>query len=203
MQTMQLLTPDLLLRAYAVGIFPMAEDSDSPAIYWFEPEMRGILPLDQFKPTKSVRRALRDKLFDIRFDSDFKRVIEACGESRDARPQSWINAPIREACIALHRAGYAHSVEAWQNGQLVGGLYGIALGGAFFGESMFSHVSEASKVCLAALVAHLKAQGYSLLDTQYQNEHLVQFGVVEIPRAEYRKRLKEALALQCEWTQRT
>lgn len=200
---MQLLTPDLLLRAYAVGIFPMAEDSNSPAIYWFEPEMRGILPLDQFKPTKSVRHALRDKLFDIRFDTDFKRVIEACGESRDARPQSWINTPIREACIALHRAGHAHSVEAWQNGQLVGGLYGIALGGAFFGESMFSHVSEASKVCLAALVAHLKAQGYSLLDTQYQNEHLVQFGVVEIPRAEYRKRLKEALALQCEWTQRT
>jgi len=127
-------------------------------------------------------------------------VINACAAPRPERPESWINTSIRDACLALHDRGYAHSVEAWQDNQLVGGLYGVALGGAFFGESMFSHVSEASKVCLVALVERLQSQGFSLLDTQYQNEHLVQFGVIEISRSEYRKRLKAALALKCEWS---
>lgn len=197
---MNLLTSDLLLRAYAAGIFPMSDSADSEALYWFEPELRGVLPLDGLRVPKTTRRVLKEWRFIIRSDTAFKDVLEGCSMERPERPQTWINKPIREACLALARAGYAHSIEAWRRDKLVGGLYGIAMGGAFFAESMFAHEPEASKVCLVELVHRLKAGEFTLLDVQYQNEHLKQFGVVEIPREEYRARLKDALKIAARWT---
>ena len=188
------LNAELLLRAYASGIFPMAESADSPDLYWFDPEQRGILPLDGFHVPKRLKRTLRAGVFEMRFDGDFRAVIEACAESTDERPKTWINADIVRLYSELHERGFAHCVETWRAGRMVGGLYGVSLGTAFFGESMFSRETDASKVALVHLVARLKAGGFTLLDTQFVTGHLARFGAVEIPRAEYRRRLAHALA---------
>ena len=187
------LTPDDLLRAYANGLFPMAEARDDPALYLFDPEVRGIIPLDGFHVPRRLARRVRSGLFDVRIDSAFAAVIEACAEPRPGRRETWINQPIRELYGALHARGAAHSVESWRDGKLVGGLYGVVLGGAFFGESMFSLETDASKVALVHLVEHLRARGFSLLDTQFLTPHLGSFGAIEIPRDEYRWRLARAL----------
>jgi leucyl/phenylalanyl-tRNA--protein transferase len=187
------LTPDLLLQAYAVGIFPMAESAEEDELFWVDPDQRGILPLDRFHAPRRLRKTLRQQSFEVRCDSAFEAVIRGCAEPTSERPKTWINEEIIRLYQALHRRGAAHSVEAWRGGELVGGLYGVSLGAAFFGESMFSRVADASKVALCHLVARLRAGGYRLLDTQFVTEHLQQFGAVEIPRAEYRRRLSGAL----------
>lgn len=187
------LNAQLLLRAYASGIFPMAESADSADLYWFDPEQRGILPLDGFHVPKRLKRTVRAGLFEMRFDSDFAAVIRACAAPTAERPKTWINDDIVRLYTDLHEQGLAHSVEAWREGRLVGGLYGVSLGSAFFGESMFSREPDASKVSLVHLVARLRAGGFTLLDTQFVTEHLSRFGAVEIPRAEYRRRLARAL----------
>ena len=184
---------DLLLKAYASGVFPMAESAADPEVFWVRPEARGIIPLDGFHTPRSLRKAMRKGVFDIRFDFDFEATIDACAEKREERISTWINAPIREAYVQLHHMGHGHSVEAWQDGHLVGGLYGLALGRAFFGESMFSRQTDASKVCLVALVERLKERGFLLLDTQFTTEHLKHFGAIDVPRAKYEKILAEAL----------
>jgi leucyl/phenylalanyl-tRNA--protein transferase len=187
------LTPELLLQAYAVGIFPMAESAEQEELFWVDPDQRGILPLDAFHLPRRLRKTLRQEVFEVRCDTAFEAVIRGCAESTADRPKTWINDEIVRLYLALHRRGAAHSVEAWRDGALVGGLYGVSLGAAFFGESMFSRVADASKVALCHLVARLRAGGYRLLDTQFVTEHLQQFGAVEIPRAEYRRRLSGAL----------
>lgn len=188
---------DLLLRAYASGVFPMAESADDPEIFWVRPEERGTIPLDNFHVPKSLLKTIRQKRFDVRFDTDFEGVISGCAETRNAdRQETWINEPIREAYTTLFRRGYCHSVEAWRDEKLVGGLYGVSLGGAFFGESMFSHETDASKVCLVALVERLRSRGYVLLDTQFTTEHLKRFGAIDVPRAKYEKMLEAALKHQ-------
>ena len=184
---------DLLLKAYASGVFPMAESADDPEVFWVRPETRGIIPLDGFHTPKSLRKTVRKNLFDIRFDFDFEATIDACAEKREERHSTWINAPIREAYIQLHRMGHGHSVEAWREDHLVGGLYGLALGRVFFGESMFSRETDASKVCLVYLVERMKERGFVLLDTQFTTEHLKHFGAIDVPRAKYEKMLAEAL----------
>ena len=188
------LTPDLLIRAYSVGLFPMAESHDDPTLYWIDPEWRGILPLDDFHVPRSLRKAVRKGGFTIHVDKAFADVIHACAEQTDDRDDTWINDNIQEAYCALHKMGCAHSIEAWRDGKLVGGLYGVSLGKAFFGESMFSRATNASKVALVHLVALMRQGGYSLLDTQFVNDHLKQFGVLEIPRERYRNELAKALA---------
>lgn len=187
------LSPDLLLQAYAVGLFPMAERRDDPALYWIDPEERAILPLDGFHLSRRLARTVRSNRFDIRCDTAFADVMRACAEPAEGRTESWINEPILQLYTALFHRGQAHSVEAWRDGRLVGGLYGVSLGGAFFGESMFSRETDASKVALVHLVARLKLGEYVLLDCQFMTAHLRQFGVVEITRADYRKRLAKAL----------
>lgn len=184
---------DLLLKAYASGVFPMAESASDPEVFWVRPETRGIIPLDAFHTPKSLRKTIRKNRFQIRFDSDFEATIDACAEKREERRSTWINAPIREAYIQLHSMGRCHSVEAWHTDRLVGGLYGLALGRVFFGESMFSRETDASKVCLVALVERLNERGFALLDTQFTTEHLKHFGAVDVPRAKYEKMLAEAL----------
>jgi leucyl/phenylalanyl-tRNA--protein transferase len=184
---------DLLLKAYASGVFPMAESASDPEVFWVRPETRGIIPLDGFHTPKSLLKTIRKNRFEIRFDSDFEATIDACAEKREERRSTWINAPIREAYIELHRMGHCHSVEAWREGRLVGGLYGLALGRVFFGESMFSKETDASKVCLVALVERLNERGFALLDTQFTTEHLKHFGAIDVPRAKYEKMLVEAL----------
>ncbi|WP_448207630.1 leucyl/phenylalanyl-tRNA--protein transferase [Azospirillum sp. sgz302134] len=193
------LSAPLLLRAYASGIFPMAESADSEELYWFDPERRGILPLEGFHVPRKLRKAVRRGPFELRFDTAFRTVIEACAEPTPDRPKTWINADILRLYTELHENGFAHSVECWAEGRLVGGLYGVSLGGAFFGESMFSRVTDASKVALVHLVARLRAGGYTLLDAQFVTEHLSQFGALEIPRNEYRRRLAAALPVQAEF----
>jgi leucyl/phenylalanyl-tRNA--protein transferase len=187
------LTPELLLRAYAIGIFPMAESADDDRLSWFDPDPRAIIPLDDFHGPRRLARTVRSGLYAVTADRDFAAVIDGCAESADDRPKTWINARIRALCLELHQAGYAHSIEVWRDKALVGGLYGVALGGAFFGESMFSRARDASKVALVHLVARLRHCGFSLLDSQFATEHLAQFGVIEIPRSEYRARLARAL----------
>ncbi len=187
------LTPELLLRAYAVGIFPMADSRASRHLYWLDPEWRGIMPLERFHVPRRLRRTLRQRRFEVRVDGAFAAVIAACAECREGRPESWINPDIERLYGTLHEMGIAHSVECWQGGELLGGLYGVALGAAFFGESMFSLAADASKVALVHLVARLVAGGFTLLDTQFVTRHLEQFGAVEIPRAEYRALLAAAL----------
>lgn len=187
-------TPDLLLRAYAAGIFPMAESAHSDELYWFDPEMRGILPLESFHIPRRLKRTIRSGRFEVTCDKAFDAVVAGCGEATADRPKTWINRDIRLLYGELHRRGHAHSVEIWREGALVGGLYGVSLGAAFFGESMFSRETDASKIALVHLVARLKAGGYTLLDTQFVTEHLKQFGVVEIPRALYRQRLARAVS---------
>ena len=185
---------DLLLKAYASGVFPMAESESDPEVFWVRPQIRGIIPLDAFHIPKSLARTLRRNPFEIRFDTAFEAVIDACAEKRDQRPSTWINGPIREAYVQLHDMDHCHSVEAWREGRLVGGLYGVSLGRVFFGESMFSTEADASKVCLVALVERLRQQGYQLLDTQFTTEHLKRFGAIDVPRAEYEIMLARALA---------
>lgn len=184
---------DTLLRAYASGVFPMAESASDPEVFWVRPETRGIIPLDGFHVPKSLRKAIRQGRFEIRVDSDFEAVIDACAEERAERQSTWINRPIREAYTALFKIGHCHSVEAWREGKLVGGLYGVSLGGIFFGESMFSKATDASKVCLVRLVERLRERGFTLLDTQFTTEHLKRFGAVDVPRKKYEKMLEEAL----------
>ena len=187
------LTPDMLLRAYAIGVFPMAEDRDDPDLFWVDPRMRGIIPLDAFHVPKRLRRIVRKAGLRITVDAAFEATIEACAASTEMRPRTWINDRIIMLYTSLYHLGYAHSVECWQEDELIGGLYGVAMGGAFFGESMFSRESDASKIALIHLVARLKCGGYSLLDSQFITRHLRRFGAVEIPRSEYRQRLAEAL----------
>jgi len=188
------LTPDVLLAAYAAGVFPMAESADDPDLFWVEPRRRGILPLDAFHIGRRLRRVVRRRIFEIRCDSAFEAVILGCAEATDKRPNTWINDEIVRLYAALAARGAAHSVECWRDDALAGGLYGVSLGGAFFGESMFSRETDASKVALVHLVARLRLGGYRLLDTQFLTPHLAQFGGIEISRARYRRLLAEALS---------
>jgi len=190
------LSPDLLLRAYAAGIFPMSEARDDDQIFWVDPEVRGILPLDAYHIPRSLKKAVRKGKFDVRFDTAFVEVLEFCADAAPDRENTWINGPIRNAVIRLHEMGFAHSVESWQGDELVGGLYGIALGSAFFGESMFSRRTDASKVALVNLLALMHLGHYHLLDTQFVTDHLSTFGTIEIPADAYRARLETALKYQ-------
>jgi leucyl/phenylalanyl-tRNA--protein transferase len=192
---MSRLTADLLLNAYAVGIFPMAEHRNDPELFWVDPDQRGVLPLDGFHVPRSLRRVVRRGVFDVRIDHDFGAVVRACAEPTPTRPESWINTEIERLYGELHQRGHGHSVECWRGDRLVGGLYGVCLGGAFFGESMFSREENASKVALVHLVARLIHGGFSLLDTQFVTDHLQRFGATEIPRQEYRRLLGVALKL--------
>lgn len=191
------LTPDLLLRAYATGLFPMAESAEDPELFWVDPERRGVLPLDGFHIPRSLKKAVRRQRFEVTADRDFMAVLNGCAERTAARKSTWINAEIIRLYSALHAMGAAHSIECWQGDgaarRLIGGLYGVALGGAFFGESMFSREPDASKVALVHLIARLKRGGFTLLDTQFVTAHLARFGAVEISRRIYRKRLDAAL----------
>jgi leucyl/phenylalanyl-tRNA---protein transferase len=187
------ITPDMLLRAYSIGLFPMADSADDPELFWVEPEIRGVIPLDRFHISRRLAKTIRKRPFDIRYDTAFEAVIEGCAMPAPDRPTTWINRKIRTLYTALHRMGYAHSVEAWEGDALVGGLYGVSLGAAFFGESMFSLRTDASKVCLVHLVARLRARGFQLLDTQFTTEHLKSFGAVDVPKAEYDVLLAKAI----------
>ena len=175
-------TPELMLRAYSIGLFPMAETRDSDRLFWLDPEQRGILPLDTFHVPRRLLRTILSGPYQVAVDTDFPATIAGCAEHRPGRDETWINDEIETLFTALAGAGYAHSVETRQDGQLVGGLYGVALGSVFYGESMFSRARDASKVALAHLVARLRLGGFSLLDTQWTTSHLAQFGGVEIPR---------------------
>lgn len=183
------ITPDLLLHAYAMGVFPMAEGRDDPVVHWVDPRLRGIFPLDGFRISRSLAKVIRQERFTITTDCDFAAVVRGCAN----RPQTWINDQIFNLYNALHAMGRAHSLEVWQGERLVGGVYGVILGGAFFGESMFSRETDASKVALAYLVHRLRAGGFSLFDTQFLTPHLASLGAVEISRAAYHKRLEAAL----------
>lgn len=196
------LTPGLLLRAYSVGMFPMARSADDDSLVWFDPDPRGILPLDKFHLPRRLARTIRTTDLRVTTDTAFAAVIDGCADGGGMRPTTWINAQIRSLCLELHRLGFAHSVEVWRKKELVGGLYGVALRAAFFGESMFSTARDASKIALVHLVDRLLTCGYVLLDTQFVTEHLMQFGAIQISRAEYRKRLADAMRreaqFQCE-----
>ena len=185
--------PDLLLRAYATGVFPMAESADDPEVFWVKPEMRGIIPLDRFHVPKRLARSIRNSALQISFDEDFDAVIEGCAEQRDGRMSTWINQPIRDAYRSLFECGHCHTVEARRDGTLVGGLYGVTLGRAFFGESMFSRETDASKICLVHLVARLVERGFVLLDTQFTTEHLKRLGAIDMPRRRYETLLDDAV----------
>ena len=188
------ITPQVLLKAYACGIFPMAESADDPALYWIEPHARGILPLDSVHVPRRLARTIRSGQFDVRVDTDFQGVIDGCAASRPGRRSTWINSRIRQLYGALFRQGHCHTVETWLDGRLVGGLYGVALGSAFFGESMFSTERDASKVALVYLAARLVHGGFTLLDTQFVTDHLRQFGTVELDKAEFQSALDEAMS---------
>ncbi len=187
------LTPETLLRAYAVGLFPMAERRDDQTLFWIDPEKRGILPIDRFHLPRRLARKLRRRPFEVRCDSAFEDVVRECAAPADDRPETWINEEIVALYTDLNQMGRAHSVECWHDGRLVGGLYGVTLGAAFFGESMFSRETDASKIALAHLVARLRKGGFSLLDVQFVTGHLSRFGAVEILRSGYRHLLAEAL----------
>lgn len=187
------ITPELLLRAYSIGMFPMSESADDPELFWVEPEIRGIIPLDEFHVSASLAKAIRKRPFDIRFNTAFDAVVDKCAEAAPNRPSTWINQTIRDLYGALHRLGHAHSVEAWEGDELVGGLYGVSLGSAFFGESMFSRRTNASKICLVYLVERLRERGFTLLDTQFTTEHLKTFGAVDIPKEAYGLLLDKAM----------
>lgn len=184
---------DLLMRAYANGIFPMSDARDDPDTFWIEPEQRAVLPLDDFRLSKSLAKTIRQDRFAVTADNAFARVIATCAEQRDDRRDTWINPDIEAAFCDLYRMGHAHSVECWLDGELVGGLYGMAMGRAFFGESMFSRATDASKVALAWLVARLKIGGFVLLDCQFMTEHLSSLGAIEISQQDYLVRLEAAL----------
>ncbi len=187
------ITPGLLLRAYAHGLFPMAKSADSDELYWFDPPIRGVLPLERFHIPKRLRRDIRRGVFDVRYDTAFDEVLQACAEPAADRPTTWINDRIASLYGTLFEIGHAHSVECWQDDQLVGGLYGVSLKRAFFGESMFSRATNASKIALVHLVAQLRYGGYRLLDTQFTTDHLRQFGGIEIPQADYKTLLAAAM----------
>ncbi len=187
------ITPEILLRAYSIGLFPMAESADDPEIFWVEPDLRGVLPLDEFHVSKSLAKTVRQKPFDIRFNHDFDAVIAACAAETTDRPSTWINDTIKRLYSTLHQMGHAHSVEAWDGDELVGGLYGVSLGSAFFGESMFSRRTNASKICLVQLVNRLREKGFTLLDTQFTTEHLKTFGAIDVPKDEYAHMLSAAM----------
>ena len=187
------ITVDMLLRAYSIGLFPMAESADDPELFWVEPELRGIIPLDDFHVSKSLAKTIRKKPFDIRYDTAFDAVMAGCAEEAPDRPSTWINETIRKLYVELHQIGHAHSVEAWEGDQLVGGLYGVSLGAAFFGESMFSRRTNASKICLVHLVERLRERDFTLLDTQFTTEHLKTFGAIDVPKARYAKMLQKAV----------
>ncbi|MDP2620102.1 MAG: leucyl/phenylalanyl-tRNA--protein transferase [Hyphomicrobiales bacterium] len=189
------ITPQVLLKAYACGIFPMAESAEDPALYWIEPERRGVVPLERAHIPRRLQRTVRAERFEIRIDSDFDAVIGGCAAPGRGRRKTWINQRIRALYASLFELGRCHTVEAWLDGRLVGGLYGVTLGGAFFGESMFHRERDASKVALVYLIARLKAGGYSLLDTQFMTEHLKQFGAEEVSRQTYHRMLEAALEL--------
>lgn len=193
------LSAPLLLRAYAAGVFPMAESADSPHVDWYEPEARGVLPLEGFHLPRRLARTVRAGAFEMTFDQDFSAVMRACAAPAPGRSVTWINQAILSGYEALYEQGFAHSVECRIGGELAGGLYGVAIGGAFFGESMFSRARDASKVALIHLAARLRAAGYTLLDTQFVTEHLRQFGAHEIDRREYRRRLDAALRVETDW----
>ncbi|MFD1612487.1 leucyl/phenylalanyl-tRNA--protein transferase [Sphingomonas tabacisoli] len=192
---MRPLDTNLLLRAYAAGIFPMADSRRAREVYWVEPASRGILPLGGFHLSRSLKKVLKSDRFEVTADRAFAQVIAACAETRIGAQGTWINAQIESACNELYSRGHAHSIECWQGGALVGGLYGVSLGGAFFGESMFSRARDASKVALAHLVARLRAGRYKLLDCQFLTEHLASLGAIEVPRDVYIGLLGEALAV--------
>lgn len=194
------ISPDLLIRAYRAGFFPMAETRDGDRLYWLDPEQRGILPLEGFHIPRRLLRTVQSGAFTVTADHDFPGVIAGCAEPRLGREDTWINPQIEMLFTELHRRGCAHSVEAWQGTRLVGGLYGVALGGAFFGESMFSRATDASKVALVHLVARLRLGGFTLLDTQFVTSHLTRFGALEIPREIYKQRLAAALEVRATWS---
>ena len=188
------LKPELLLQAYAVGVFPMAETRDDSRLFFVDPNHRGILPLDDFHIPRRLARTLRQGKFTIRYNHDFASVLQLCAEAAPDRPNTWINLEIERLYNVLHERGQCHSVECWQEGKLVGGLYGVALGGAFFGESMFSRARDASKIALCHLVARLRAGGFVLLDTQFITDHLAQFGTIEVARPVYKQQLQAAIS---------
>ena len=190
------LDADLLLKAYSIGIFPMADGADDPHIMWIKPETRGIIPLDEFMVPRSLKKVIKRGTFEIRFNTDFQGVIDGCAAPNEGRETTWINDQIRQAYGELFERRHCHTVEAWQDGKLVGGLYGVTLGAGFFGESMFSRVTDASKVCLVALVERLKQREFRLLDTQFTTDHLVRFGAIDVPRKRYEALLNDALLYQ-------
>ncbi len=190
---------DGLLSCYARGVFPMADAREDERVFLIDPERRGVIPLDAFHVSRRLARTVRAEPFEIRTDTAFRLVVQACAEASDGRNETWINHPIEELYVRLHELGHAHSVECWKDGQLVGGLYGVSLHGAFFGESMFSRRREASKVALVHLVGRLIAGGYQLLDTQFLTGHLTQFGAIEISRLDYRRRLAVAISVEGEF----
>jgi leucyl/phenylalanyl-tRNA--protein transferase len=193
------ITPELMLRAYRAGLFPMAETRRGERLYWLDPELRGILPLDGFHLPRRLRRTVLSDSFEVSADRNFLGVIAGCAAAAPGREDTWINAEIERLFGDLHRLGHAHSVESWQDGQLVGGLYGVVLGGVFFGESMFSRARDASKVALVHLVARLRLGGFRLLDTQFVTNHLSQFGALEIPRDQYKTLLALAVDEPASW----
>ncbi len=188
--------PDELLNCYANGVFPMGEARDDPRVFLVEPDQRGVIPLDGFRIPTRLKRTVRSDMFEVRVDTAFAAVLDACAAPAPGREDSWINGPIRRLYAELHARGHAHSVECWQGERLVGGLYGVTLGGAFFGESMFSRERDASKVALVHLVARLKRGGWRLLDAQFLTAHLSQFGAVETPQATYLRLLKAARSVR-------
>ena len=188
-----------LIDCYRRGVFPMADAREDDRIFLVDPERRGVIPLDGFHLPKRLARTVRANLYQVRIDTAFDAVVAACAAPRPGREETWINEPIRRLYGELYRLGLAHSVECWLGGELVGGLYGVSLSGAFFGESMFSIARDASKVALVHLVARLAAGRYTLLDTQFMTEHLGQFGAIEIPRAHYRRRLEVAMTVEADF----
>jgi leucyl/phenylalanyl-tRNA--protein transferase len=193
---MKQLTPEIVLSAYASGVFPMAESADTPTLFWVDPERRGILPLRGFHVPKRLARTVRADRFQVHVNRAFREVVRGCAEPTPDRPSTWINEEIFRLFVDLFERGAAHSVECWRDGRLVGGLYGVSLGGAFFGESMFSRERDASKVALVHLVGRMLAGGYTLLDTQFVTSHLSGFGAIEVPRTVYHRLLGQALSIQ-------
>ena len=193
------ITPELIMRAYRAGIFPMAEDAADNDIFWVSPDMRGILPLDGFHVSKSLRKAMRKSGWQIRVDTDWDGIIEGCATVGEDRDTTWINATIRSVYGELFNRGIAHTVEVWDGDELIGGLYGLAIGAAFFGESMFHRRTDASKMAMAHLVERLNAGSFQLLDTQFLTDHLASLGGIEITRAEYEDRLAQATAASGDW----
>ena len=194
------LTTDMLLRAYSVGVFPMAEDRDDPELVWVDPRMRGIIPMPHFHVPKRLRRTVRNGAFEVTFNKDFAGVIESCAEETNDRPRTWINDRIVDLYTSLHFKGHGHSVECWRDGVLMGGLYGISLRGVFFGESMFSRETDASKIALVHLATRLSVGGFAFIDTQFITKHLSRFGAIEVPRNEYRGILAAALKFDADFS---